>query len=122
MITEPLVKLLKISTIIFFLDILWIKIVSGKMFTRMIENIQGSPLKINMTGAIAAYMAIIALFYMFVSDTTTNMKAFLLGFLAYAIYDFTSHALFDNWELKTAVLDALWGGALFLVTKIIVYN
>jgi uncharacterized membrane protein len=122
MMTEPLIKLLKISIVLLILDLLWINTVSGKIFTRMIENIQGSPLKIKITGAIAAYVAIIALFYMFVSDTTTNMKAFVLGFLAYAIYDFTSYALFNGWEFKTAVLDALWGGTLFLLTKMIVYN
>ena len=122
MMTETFIKLIKISIVLFLLDFIWIKTVSGKMFTSMIENIQGSPLKIKITGAIAAYVAIIALFYMFVSDTTTNMKAFVLGFLAYAIYDFTSYALFNGWEFKTAVLDALWGGALFLLTKLIVYN
>ncbi|APC25840.1 hypothetical protein BST79_gp327 [Only Syngen Nebraska virus 5] len=122
MMTETLIKLIKISIVLFLLDFIWINTVSGKMFTRMIENIQGSPVKIKIAGALAAYVAIIALFYMFVSDTTTNMKAFLLGFLAYAIYDFTSYALIDKWEWKTSVLDALWGGALFLLTKLIVYK
>ena len=120
--TAELVKLIKISAILLILDLLWINTVSGKLFTRMIENIQGSPLKIKMVGALAVYVAIIALFYMFVSETTTDFKAFLLGFLAYAIYDFTSYALIDKWEFKTSLLDALWGGVLFFLTKKIMYG
>lgn len=122
MMTAELVKLIKISIVLIILDFIWINTVSGKLFTRMIENIQGSPLKIKMAGALAAYVAIIALFYMFVSETTTDFKAFLLGFLAYAIYDFTSYALIDKWEFKTSLLDALWGGVLFFLTKKIMYG
>ena len=120
--TEPLVKLIKISAILLIFDLLWINTVSGKIFTRMIENIQGSPLKIKTAGALAAYVAIIALFYTFVSKTTTDFKAFLLGFLAYAIYDFTSYALISEWKFKTSILDALWGGTLFFLTKKIMYG
>lgn len=120
--TEPLVKLIKISAILLILDLLWINTVSCKIFTRMIENIQGSPLKIKMVGALVCYISIITLFYAFVSETTTDFKAFLLGFLAYAIFDFTNYALIDKWDFKTSIIDALWGGTLFFLTKKIMYG
>ncbi|AGE51664.1 putative membrane protein (DUF2177) [Paramecium bursaria Chlorella virus CviKI] len=120
--TGEVIKIVKLSAILLILDLIWIRAVSGKLFTQMIETIQGSPLKIKMAGALAAYVAIIALFYMFVSETTTNFKAFLLGFLAYAIYDFTNYALISEWDFKTSILDALWGGTLFFLTKKIMYG
>jgi uncharacterized membrane protein len=115
------IKILKISATILIIDIMWIYFIMGPIFTPMIETIQSSPMTIRTSGAIAAYLAMIALFYFFVDKNTSDAKALLLGLLAFAVYEGTSYALFTKWNLKIAVLDILWGGILFWLTKKIIY-
>jgi uncharacterized membrane protein len=104
-----------ISVTMLVLDIAWITLFMGKKFVPMIEKIQGSPLVMRPLGGFMAYAAMIALFYTF-KDTLTPLKAFLLGAGVFATYDFTSFALFSDWDLQTAIIDTLWGGTLFLIT------
>ena len=111
-------EILVIALTILFVDIIWISTFMGKMFSPMIENIQKSPMIIRPLGGILAYAAMIALFYMFRKDLTL-LKAFALGAAVFATYDFTSYALFTGWDLKIAVVDTIWGGVLFLITKVI---
>jgi len=33
----------------------------------------------------------------------------VLGFAAYATFDFTAHFMFDNWTIQIAVMDTIWG-------------
>ena len=107
-----------IAIIMLVLDIAWITLFMGKMFTPMIEKIQGKPLVMRPLGAILAYVSMFALFYTF-KDDLTPMKAFLLGAGVFATYDFTSFALFSDWDLKNAIIDSTWGGILFLITKLV---
>ena len=44
---------------------------------------------------------------------------FLVGFLGYAIYDFTNLATLKNWNVLLSVIDPIWGGTLFVLTYII---
>jgi len=107
-----------IAVTMLVLDIAWITLFMGKMFTPMIEKIQGKPLVMRPLGGVLAYAAMIGLFYTF-KDTLTPLKAFLLGVGVFMTYDFTSYALFSDWDLKNAIIDSTWGGILFLITKIV---
>jgi len=107
-----------ISITMLVLDIAWITIYMGRAFTPMIERIQGKPMVMRPLGGFIAYAAMIGLFLTF-KDTLTPLKAFLLGAGVFATYDFTSFALFSDWDLQTAIIDTLWGGTLFLLTKIV---
>jgi uncharacterized membrane protein len=48
-------------------------------------------------------------------QTTSYEQAFLYGISIYAVYDFTNHALLENYDLKFAIADSLWGGILFVI-------
>jgi uncharacterized membrane protein len=109
---------LKIAVTMIVLDFVWIGLVSGGQFKKMIETIQSGAMRVRPLGAFVAYAAIIALFYTF-KDDLTILKAFLLGLCTYAIYDGTNYALFSGWDMKTALVDSLWGGGLFVLTKLI---
>jgi len=115
------IKILKISATILIIDIMWIYFIMGPVFMNMVENIQNSPMTIRTSGAIAAYLAMIALFYFFVDKNTSDAKALLLGMLAFVVYEGTSYALFTKWNWKIAVMDVIWGGFLFWITKKIVF-
>ena len=117
---DPLL-LVKIAAVMLILDGIWIYLVAGNAFSSVVENIQGSIMKVRPLGAVVAYAAMILLFNQFITKESSGWDAFLLGFFAYAIFDGTNYALFDNYDLKTAVVDAAWGGILFWLTSKIVF-
>jgi uncharacterized membrane protein len=117
---DPLL-LVKIAAVMLVLDGIWIYLIAGNAFSAVVENIQGSIMKVRPLGAVVAYTAMILLFNQFITKESSGWDAFLLGFLAYAIFDGTNYALFDNYDLKTAVVDAAWGGILFWLTSRIVF-
>ena len=117
---DPLL-FVKIAAVMLLLDGIWIYLVAGNAFSSMVQNIQGSAMKIRPGGAIVAYAAMILLFNQFITKESSGWDAFLLGFLAYLIFDGTNYALIDKWDLKTAIVDATWGGFLFWLTSKIVF-
>ncbi len=54
------------------------------------------------------------------------VKGFIYGFILYGVFDFTNLAIFKEFNLKTAVIDMAWGGALtasaLLITNKIIYD
>jgi len=118
---DPLL-LAKIAAVMLVLDGLWIYIVAGPAFFSMIPDIQGSAMRIRPGGAVVAYAAMVLLFNQFITADSTGWDAFVLGLLTYAIFDATNYAVFDNYDLKTAIVDTAWGGVLFWLTYNIIYK
>jgi len=117
---DPLL-LFKIAAVMLVLDGIWIYLIAGNAFSAVVENIQGSIMKVRPGGAVVAYTAMILLFNQFITKESSGWDAFLLGFLAYAIFDGTNYSIFSNYDLKTAVVDSAWGGILFWLTSRIVF-
>ena len=117
-----LLLLVKIAAVMLILDFVWIYLIAGNAFSSVVENIQGSIMRIRPAGAVVSYAAMILLFNQFITKESSGWDAFLLGFLSYLIFDGTNYALFSNYDLKTAVVDTAWGGVLFFLTKLLVFN
>jgi uncharacterized membrane protein len=47
-------------------------------------------------------------------------NAVILGICIYGIYNFTNMTVFNFWNIKLAMVDTLWGGALFGIIVIII--
>ena len=94
--------------------------ISSGPFVQMIAKVQGSAMNVRWSGAIASYIVIVALIYKFVIVPRAPLTdAFILGALAYGLYDTVNYGLLKNWNLMLAVQDTIWGGILFvLVTKL----
>ena len=91
-------------------------------FSKMIQKVQGSPMTMRIEGAVACYLALTGLLYYFiVREGKPATDAALLGLGTYAVYETTSYALMKNWDLQVAVIDTLWGGALFYLVTSAVY-
>jgi uncharacterized membrane protein len=105
-------SLLKAAAIIFLVDLFWL--FTGGIYARkMTERIQGSPLQMRYGSAVLVYLF---LAYMLL-QTTSAQQAFLYGVCIYGVYDFTNHALLDNYDWKFGIADTLWGGILFVVAR-----
>jgi uncharacterized membrane protein len=102
--------LLKTAFILFFVDILWLS-TGGQYAVKMTEKIQGQSVNFRFGSAFIVY---IALAYM-VLETTSYQQAFLYGLSIYAVYDFTNYSLLENYDLRFAIADSLWGGILFVI-------
>jgi uncharacterized membrane protein len=108
----PLFILLKTACILFVVDLFWL--LTGGIYARkMTEIIQGEPVRFRAFSAIVVYLF---LAYMLL-ETTSYKQAFIYGVSIYAVYDFTNHALLENYDIKFALADSLWGGILFVLAR-----
>ncbi len=112
---------LLISAIVFItIDSFYLNSMKG-YFEKQIQDVQGSPLKINYMGAALCYLfLIIGLNYFIIKPKKSVQDAFLLGLVIYGVYETTNYALFKKWSLLTVFIDTLWGGILFALTTYIV--
>lgn len=63
-------------------------------------------------GAAAVVYVALALL---VLQASSASQAALIGAATYAVYDFTSYTLLKDYDVRIAVADTLWGGALFAI-------
>lgn len=104
-----------ITTLTLVIDGTYLALSSGP-FVKMVERVQGSGLKIRWSGVIASYVVMVALIYKFIILPNASLTdAFILGALAYGLYDAVNFGLLKNWDLAVAVQDTIWGGILFVL-------
>ena len=115
MVNFNLKNFVKIFVIFILIDLIWLKLIAGPKYSKMIYNIQGEPMKIKTAPAMLVYVFMTVLLMLFGSKSDT--RNFLLGFLTYGVYDFTNLAIFNKFDKVFALLDALWGGVLFTVVN-----
>jgi len=105
-------SLIKTAGVLFLVDIFWLA--TGGIYGRkMIELIQGQPIQLRFVSTIIVYLF---LAYMLLQTKSAN-EAFLYGVCIYGVYDFTNHAVFQQYDWKFAIADTLWGGVLFVLTR-----
>ena len=97
------------------LDLLWIRLYMGSQYKNLIPNIQGMPLKYKALPAVLAYLFMILGLQVFVLESKTNgpLRAFLFGIILYGVFDCTCAAVIENWDMRLASIDVLWGGFVF---------
>jgi uncharacterized membrane protein len=110
------------SVLMIVIDTVYLYFVGKPVFDKTVAAIQNSSLVVNIAPAIFTYilMAII-LNYFIISVNKSAFDAFILGFCAYGIFDFTNMAIFKKYNLKTAITDTLWGAILFFSVTTITY-
>ena len=116
------IVIFKIGVIILLLDFFYINIIYNK-FNKLITDIQGSPIKLNIYGAVLCYSCIIfMLYYFIINEKKSVLDAFILGFCTYGVYEFTSMSIFNKWDINIALTDTIWGGLLYGLTTYIISN
>jgi len=111
-----MIKYIVSAIILVLLDFIYLNIIKD-FFGKQIIKVQGSPMKVNYTGAILCYIILIlGINYFIIYQNKSILDAFLLGLLIYGVYETTNYALFSNWSFTTVIIDTLWGGILFALT------
>ena len=112
---------LLVSAIIFVcLDALYLNLFKN-YFSKQVQNIQGSEIKVNYLAAVICYIfLIIGLNYFIIRPHRSVNDAFLFGIVIYGTYETTNWAIFKNWSALSVVIDTLWGGVIFALTTFIV--
>lgn len=114
-------KLLVILVALLVFDGIYLQSIYG-MFSKMIQRIQGSSITLRLESAVVCYLVLTGLLYYFIiREDRPATDAALLGLGTYAVYETTSYAVIKDWELGIAVMDTLWGGALFYLVTLAVY-
>ena len=105
-------KFILTAVVIFIVDLLWLG-TGGQYAVKVAENIQGSRVTLN-----PYYAGVVYLFlaYMLIKSST-YLEAFFFGVCIYGVYDFTTLAIFKNYDVRFAVMDTLWGGLLFVISR-----
>ena len=115
-------KILLSSLIFTILDIIWIKKFMGPRYKIMVEKIQNSIMKVDISSAAICYLVICFTINYFVLPYVpkNNYKlfnhSFIMGIVLYAVYDLTCAAVFKDWDKKLMVIDIFWGGFSFFLT------
>ena len=112
---------LLISAIIFIsIDFFYLNFMK-KYFNKQIQDIQGTPIKMNFFATLLCYLFLITgLNYFIIKPKRSVSDAFLFGIIIYGVFETTNWALFKQWSPITVIIDTLWGGVLFALTAKIV--
>jgi len=118
-------KLFILFIILIIIDLIWLYTIKDR-YKKMVINIQKKQFDPKMSYALLVYILIVYALYHFTKNCETiNEKlknAFIFGFCAYGIYDFTNAALLSDWDIPLAVADTIWGGLLCTITVFIAHK
>ena len=110
---------LSILVILLLIDSVYLFLTKA-IFGEMVAKIQRTAIQFRLEGAIIVYLLLaVALYYFIVKPGLSVWEAGLLGLVIYGTFDFTNYAMFKNYDLKTAIMDTVWGSFLFALTTLI---
>ena len=110
------------SVLLVLVDSVYLYFIGKPVFDKTVMAIQNSALSVNLAPAVFTYILMaILLNYFIISVNKSPFDAFILGFCAYGIFDFTNMAIFKKYNLRTAIMDTLWGAILFFSVTAITY-
>lgn len=127
-------EIIIVSVLITLIDLLFLKYILMPLFGKMVQEIQLSEMKPNMTYIFLPYILMIISIVVFVlplvkSETIGKdsiLYGGLLGLIIFGIYEFTNMVIFKNYKFHIAIFDTIWGIVLysivtFLTKTIILY-
>lgn len=103
------------SLMLMVLDMLWFSVSVPMFYKPMFERIQHKKWNVRAWSTTSVWV-LIGLFITthIVScshqdKTRPNYHMFLYGFIIYGVYNMTNHAVFEDYSLKVAAVDTIWG-------------
>jgi hypothetical protein len=131
MLTLTHIKLFLIALItLTIIDFIWIGVIFANSYRKTIESVQKTKFIVRIVAGLIVYIALALIIVFWVipriqleSKKNLLLSSFiyggLLGGLIYAVFDFTNHAIFTNWDLQTSIIDTIWGTILMTIISFI---
>lgn len=122
--TEQITTVAVSALVMLGLDAIYLKSF-GDFWGKLVKKIQGSPLTLNIWGAVVAYLAMIVVLNVFIllqpkiPERKKYILSLVLGLCIYLVYEGTNMAIIKNWNWTAMAIDGVWGGLLFLITTFI---
>lgn len=110
-------NIIKLCIIFTLIDYIYLSTMSSH-FKDLVKKIQkGEDMEFRMTPAVFCYIFLIYGLYYFVLSKDGDYKdAFVLGTVIYGVFETTNAAIFKDWDLKSIIIDTIWGGILYALT------
>jgi len=113
------------------IDIVYIT-VSAPFYSKTVQNIQGTPIKLKPSSYVALILAylILGFGWLFIVansiDAKTKLKsvvfiAIIFALSVYGVFNTTLYVLFENWDIVTALRDTLWGVVCITTISVLYY-
>jgi uncharacterized membrane protein len=104
-------------------DIPMLTLVNKEMYLTNLKNINKGDMNFHIyqiLSAILCYLIMGGGIYYFSVKENSSLNALILGLVVYSIYNTTNVATLNEFSVKVAALDTLWGSTLFGVVAFIV--
>ncbi len=113
-------KIILSIIILICLDYVYLSLLSSH-FNQQIIDVQNSPLEFRLIPAIVCYAVLVfGLNYFVLQRNGSVLDAVLLGLVIYTVYETTNMAIIKKWNIKSVLIDSIWGGILFGLTTLII--
>ena len=74
-----------------------------------------------MYSAFIVYIILITgLYYFVIGPNKTAKEGAFFGLVVYGVFDFTNHAIIENYSLPLAIMDTIWGTFLCGTTTLLI--
>ena len=111
------------AIILVAIDAIYLKLIAP-FYNVQVKKIQGNEINFRMYSAFIVYIILITgLYYFVIGPNRTAKEGAFFGLVVYGVFDFTNHAILDNYSLPLAIMDTIWGAFLcgattFLINKV----
>lgn len=117
-----LINLLTLAVIMILVDAVFLTSVSP-IFNKMLTQIQGTPITLELISTTLCYLVLLAgLYYFIIKDKKPILDAMFLGWFVYLVYELTNKAIISKWNWTAVLIDGTWGGILFGLTTFLYYK
>lgn len=125
--------LLEIFVVMMVMDFIWLN-VSKNMYQTMIKSVQQKPFVVNLWAAVLCYsilyIGIVCISIPLAKSIIKKNKKFnkifwalavgtLFGLVVYGVFNLTNLSIFEDYSVKVALIDTLWGCTLGAVTTLV---
>ena len=115
------IEFIATAVLLLAIDAIYLKFIGGPFYSLAVKKIQGSEIKFRMYSAFIVYIILITgLYYFVIGPNKTYKEGAFFGLAVYGVFDFTNHAILDNYSLPLAMMDTIWGMILCGTTTFII--
>jgi uncharacterized membrane protein len=123
---NEILQYIMFAILLLIIDSIWV-IGASNVHKNVIQNVQKSPLQINLVAAFLFYVLASFGYIFIVKKIAKDVKSaflhgLLVGLLMYGTFDLTNKAIFVNYPWAYTLADMTWGSLVFGIVSAIVFK